>query len=73
LQKASDKFYPDFVIKMQSGLFVALEYKDSHLADGRDGNEKKKIGELLARRSNGACCFVWVEKGQFNLIKEAVS
>ena len=72
LQTASDKFYPDFVIKMQSGLLVAVEYKGSHLANGRDSDEKKKIGELWAKRSNGTCRFVWVEKGQFSLIKEAV-
>ena len=71
LQTASDKFYPDFVIKMQSGLLVAVEYKGSHIADGRDSNEKKKIGELWARRSNDACRFVWVEIGQFELIKQA--
>ena len=72
LQTASDKFYPDFIIKMQSGLIVAVEYKGAHLADGRDSDEKKKIGELWARRSNGACRFAWVEKNQYNLIKEAV-
>lgn len=72
LQTASDKFYPDFVIKMKNGLIIAVEYKGSHLADGRDSNEKKKIGELWARRSNGTCRFVWVEKGQFELIKSAV-
>lgn len=70
LQTASDKFYPDFIIKMQSGLLVAVEYKGAHLADGRDSDEKKRIGELWAKRSNGTCRFVWVEKGQFELIKQ---
>ena len=73
LQTASDKFYPDFVIKMQSGLIVALEYKGAHIAESRDSEEKKKIGELWAQRSGGKCCFVWVEKQQFSLIKEAIS
>jgi type III restriction enzyme len=71
LQTASDKFYPDFVVKMKNGLLLAVEYKGSHLADSRDSDEKKKIGELWARRSNGTCRFVWVEKGQFELIKSA--
>ncbi len=62
LQTASDKFYPDFLIKMQSGLIVALEYKGAHIAESRDSEEKKKIGELWARRSKGKCCFVWWKK-----------
>lgn len=73
LQTASDKFYPDFIVKMQSGLTLAIEYKGSHIADGRDSNEKKRIGQLWAKRSNGRCGFVWVEKEQWHLIAEAAA
>lgn len=73
LQTASDKFYPDFVVKMQSGLTLAIEYKGSHIADGRDSNEKKRIGQLWVNRSNGRCGFVWVEKEQWHLIAEAAA
>ena len=71
LQTASDKFYPDFIIKMQSGLLLAVEYKGSHIAESRDSEEKKRIGQLWAERSNGQCGFVWVENEQWNLIAEA--
>lgn len=71
LQTASDKFYPDFIIKMQSGLLLVVEYKGGHIADGRDSDEKKKIGQLWAGRSNGNCRFVWVEKEQWHLITKA--
>jgi type III restriction enzyme len=73
LQTASDKFYPDFVIKMQSGLILVVEYKGSHLAGGPDSDEKKKIGQLWAARSEGRCRFVWVENQQFHLIADAAA
>ncbi len=72
LQTASDRFYPDFVVRMQSGLTLAIEYKGSHLADSADSREKQRIGELWARRSNGSCGFVWVENRNWQVIKDAV-
>lgn len=73
LQTASDKFYPDFVVQMQNGLMLAVEYKGGHITEGRDSAEKRRIGQLWANRSNGQCRFVWVEKGQFHLIAEAAA
>lgn len=73
LQTASDKFYPDFVVKLKSGVFLAVEYKGDHIADGSDSKEKKRIGELWARRSGGRCRFAWVEKKNWQAIKDALS
>lgn len=72
LQTASDRFYPDFVIKMTDGVIVAVEYKGAHIADGRDSQEKKQIGELWARRSEGRCRFVWVENRNWQVLKDIV-
>lgn len=71
LQTASDKFYPDFIIKMQSGLILVVEYKGGHIAESRDSIEKKQIGQLWANRSDSKCRFVWVENEQWNLIASA--
>ncbi len=46
LQTASDRFYPDFVVRLTSGVTLAIEYKGSHFAENRDSREKKRIGEL---------------------------
>jgi type III restriction enzyme len=73
LQTASDKFYPDFIIKMKSRLILAVEYKGGHIAGGRDSDEKNRIGQLWAKRSGGKCCFVWVENEQRHLIGEAAT
>jgi type III restriction enzyme len=72
LQTSTDKFYPDFIIKMQNGLLVVVEYKGAHIAEGRDSREKRAIGELWAKRSEGKCRFVWVENEHFQLIKDAI-
>ena len=72
LQTASDKFYPDFMIRLQRGVTVAVEYKGAHIADSRDSQEKKQIGKLWAKRSNGKCRFVWVENRNWQALKDAI-
>lgn len=62
LPTASDKFYPDFVALLDDGRTLVVEYKGAHLADGSDTNEKRLIGELWERQSQGRGLFVVVEK-----------
>lgn len=62
LPTSSDRFYPDFLIRLENGGIIAAEYKGSHIADSRDSDEKNRMGELWERRSNGRCAFAWVEK-----------
>lgn len=74
LQTASDKFYPDFVVKLISGVVLAIEYKGQHLSaekGNRDSIEKQRIGELWAKRSNRTCGFVWVENRNWQALNEA--
>jgi type III restriction enzyme len=71
LQTASDKFYPDFIVKMKSGVILAVEYKGSHIADGSDSMEKKRIGELWAKRSDGRCRFAWIENKNWAVLRQA--
>lgn len=62
LPTSSDRFYPDFLIRLDTGGIIAAEYKGAHLATGKDSEEKQRIGELWERRSGGHCAFAWVEK-----------
>jgi type III restriction enzyme len=73
LQTASDKFYPDFLLRLKDGRSLAIEYKGAHIADSRDSVEKKRIGELWARRSEGRCLFAWVEKQNWQSITEVIA
>lgn len=53
LPSHSDKFYPDFVVKLSDGNYAAIEYKGEHLATSSDTEEKKLVGELWERSRGG--------------------
>lgn len=72
LQTASDRFYPDFIVQMENGLLLAIEYKGAHISDNRDSREKRRVGELWARRSEGRCQFVWVENRRWEDIQRVL-
>ena len=61
LQTSTDKFYPDFVLKLKSGKILVVEYKGSHLATTDDTKEKERLGNLWAQRSGGTCMFLMVK------------
>lgn len=52
LQTAKDKFYPDFIIRLENGKRVVAEYKGEHLKDNDDTKEKSLLGELWASQSD---------------------
>lgn len=62
LPTATDKFYPDFVAKLKDGRILVVEYKGAHLVSNDDSKEKQMIGELWARKSNGAAIFLMAVK-----------
>lgn len=62
LPTATDKFYPDFMAQLEDGRLLVVEYKGAHIADGPDTAEKRTIGQLWERKSDGKGLFVVVEK-----------
>jgi type III restriction enzyme len=64
LPTATDKFYPDFVAQLEDGRLLIVEYKGAHIADGHDTAEKRTIGQLWEKRSNGKGLFIVVEKAR---------
>lgn len=73
LQTASGRFYPDFVVQLTNGVILVVEYKGAFIAENRDSIEKKRIGELWARRSGGRCKFGWVKNKDWQKLKTAAS
>ena len=61
LPMATGKFYPDFVVQMEDNRLLVVEYKGAHIADSADTAEKRTIGELWQRASEGKCLFIVVE------------
>ena len=62
LPTATDRFYPDFVARLTDGRLLVVEYKGAHLAEGSDTAEKRTIGALWQRKSDGQGLFIVVEK-----------
>lgn len=58
LPTATDRFYPDFVCKLNDGRILVVEYKGSDRWSNDDSKEKRRLGELWAERSGGKCLFV---------------
>ena len=62
LPTSTDRFYPDFVSELQDGRVLVVEYKGEHIADTRDTEEKRNIGELWASKSEGRGLFLMALK-----------
>ena len=62
LPTATDKFYPDFVALLNDGRLLVVEYKGAHIAEGSDTNEKRTIGALWERSSDGKGLFIIAEQ-----------
>jgi len=48
LQTSTDKFYPDFIIKLNTSKTIVAEYKGVHLKTNDDTKEKEIIGNVFA-------------------------
>ncbi|PHS31982.1 MAG: hypothetical protein COA92_07335 [Sulfurovum sp.] len=64
LQTSSDKFYPDFIIKLDNGKTVVAEYKGKMLETTDDTKEKEMLGELWASQSD-ELEFLMLYKGDY--------
>ena len=62
LPTVAGRFYPDFVAQLNDGRCFVVEYKGGHLSEGPDTQEKRLIGELWERRSEGRCLFLMAER-----------
>ena len=65
LQTATDRFYPDFLVLLEDGRILAVEYKGAHLLTTDDTKEKRQIGDLWAARSNGRCLFLLLSEADY--------
>lgn len=48
LQTSTDKFYPDFIIRLTNGKIIVAEYKGEDRITSDDSKEKLKLGEVWA-------------------------
>ncbi|MBI5745977.1 MAG: hypothetical protein HZA13_03135 [Nitrospirae bacterium] len=72
LQTSTDRFYPDFICKMEDGRILVVEYKNSRDLDLPDNNEKRRLGALWELRSGGKGLFVMPRGRDFEEIRKKV-
>ena len=70
LQKASGRFYPDFICKLTDGRILAVEYKGKDR--WKDAEDDRDIGGLWEEMSNGACLFIMVTEKEWKKITEKI-
>ncbi|HNR11851.1 MAG TPA: DEAD/DEAH box helicase family protein [Thermodesulfobacteriota bacterium] len=73
LQTSTDKFYPDFVCKLKDGRYLVVEYKGADRWSNDDSKEKRRLGELWALKSGGACLFVMPRGMDWGAIRAVVA
>lgn len=73
LQTSTDKFYPDFVCLLTDGRYLVVESKGIYLWSADDAKEKREIGELWEKRSNGKCLFIMPRGPDFDAIRAKIS
>ena len=74
IQTSTDKFYPDFVVKLANGKVLAVEYKSLDRSTTDDTKEKERLGKLWEARSDGHCFFEMVKGlGELSKIQNAIN
>ena len=69
LQTSTDKFYPDFICKLKDGRYLVVEYKGQDRWSNDDSKEKRQLGEIWEKLSNGNCLFVMPKGKDLEAIK----
>lgn len=62
LPLAHTNFYPDFIVELQDGRILVVEYKGEVYKTNDDSAEKRMVGELWANHSQGKCLFLMAVK-----------
>lgn len=60
LPTATDRFYPDFVLRLNDERLLAVEYKGGDRFSNDDSREKRDIGDVWAAASGERCLFAMV-------------
>ena len=63
LPTSTDKFYPDFVVQLNDGRILVVEYKGSQFAGSDDVEEKELIGKVWAEKSGNLFLMAWKKDG----------
>ena len=72
LQTATDRFYPDFLVKLEDGRVLALEYKNERDWDLPENAEKRILGDLWEKRSQGQALFLMPRGPDWTALRQKI-
>jgi type III restriction enzyme len=70
-QKASGRFYPDFICKLNNGSFLIVEYKGADR--WKEAEDDRLIGGLWQQLSGGTCRFVMLKNKQWDTVEPCLA
>jgi len=73
LQTSTDKFYPDFLVKLKTGMVVAVEYKGTDRYGNPDSVEKRQIGEFWETISAKKCRFIMLNGKDWGALRSKLA
>lgn len=59
---AKQRTYPDFVVRLNDGRILVVEYKGGDRFSGEQEKEKRMVGDLWAKRSDGKGLYLMAQK-----------
>ena len=66
LPLAHGNFFPDFILELNDGRILIVEYKGEVYKTNDDSAEKRLVGDLWAKHSQGNCLFLMAVKKDEN-------
>ncbi|MEI8374417.1 MAG: DEAD/DEAH box helicase family protein [Planctomycetota bacterium] len=60
LPKSPGKYFPDFLVELQNGIIVLVEYKMGKMASDPEEQHKRAVGQLWEARSGGRGRYAWI-------------
>jgi type III restriction enzyme len=60
LPKSPGKYFPDFLVELQNGVILLVEYKMGKMASDPEEQHKRAVGELWQARSGGRGRYAWI-------------
>ncbi|KAA6339257.1 hypothetical protein EZS27_012797 [termite gut metagenome] len=72
LPTSTDKFYPDFVVQLNDGRILIVEYKGAQFRGTPDVKEKELIGALWEKHTKGKGLFLmaWKTEQELNTVEQ---
>lgn len=72
LQTSTDKFYPDFIVLLNSGVIVLIEHKGADRFSNDDSKEKRLIGDYYENISKDKCRFLMTNGKEWEKVNEVL-